>query len=271
MARPKLQGGTAAISGASRRGAVACAPSAQLFRRCRRNEDRAARDALVRRFLPLAHRVARRYVRSSEPQEDLVQVASLALVKAVDRFDPAHGSSFHAFAVPTIAGELKRYFRDSAWAVHVPRSGQERALAVERATEKLTSSLGRPPTIAQLAAHLQLTDEEVLDGLHAGHSYDALSLDAPVGAVEDDGDLTVAGTLGAEDERYELIEADATLVNSMSCLPELERRVLHLRFVEELTQSAIAERIGVSQMQVSRLLRRSIRRLREHAGIAEAA
>jgi RNA polymerase sigma-B factor len=241
-----------------------------LFRRCRRGEDRLARETLVSRFLPLAHRVARRYVRSSESQEDLEQVASLALVKAVDRFDPARGASFPAFAVPTIAGELKRYFRDSAWAVHVPRPTQERALAIERATDALTGRLGQAPTIEQLAGHLGITDEEVLDGLQAGHSYDAVSLDAPVGA-DDESDLTVAGTLGVEDERYELIEADEALAGTAECLPELELRVLRLRFGGELTQSEIAARVGVSQMQVSRLLRRALARVRERAGITDAA
>jgi RNA polymerase sigma-B factor len=200
-----------------------------------------------------------------------MQVASLALVKAVDRFDPSHGSSFHAFAVPTISGELKRYFRDSAWAVHVPRGAQERALAVENATEELTLALGRPPTVSQLGEHLELSDDDVLDALCAARSYEALSLDAPTGAGDDDADLTVGGALGAEDERYELIEADATIVPTVGALPERERRVLHLRFVEELTQSEIATRIGVSQMHVSRLLRRAITRVRDEAGIAEAA
>jgi RNA polymerase sigma-B factor len=245
-----------------------CVSSAALFRRLRRSDDRAARDALVRRFLPLAHRIAWRYARTSEPQEDLLQVASLALVKAVDRFDPGRGASFQAFAVPTISGELKRYFRDSAWSVHVPRRAQEHALAIERTTERLTNDLGRPPTVEEIASHLELSVEEVLDGLHAGRSYEALSLDAQIG-VDDEGDLTVAGTLGEEDQRYELVEAQATLAGSAECLPELERRVVRLRFGGELTQSQIAARVGVSQMQVSRLLRRALERMRSRAGIAE--
>jgi RNA polymerase sigma-B factor len=264
MARAALHGGPIQRTTES-------AASAQLFRRCRRSGDRAAREALVRRFMPLAHRAARRYVRSSEPQEDLMQVASLALVKAVDRFDPSHGSSFRAYALPTISGELKRYFRDSSWAVHVPRAAQERALAVESATEELTTALGRPPTVAELGENLGLSDDEVLDGLSAARSYETISLDAPTGPEEEDADLTVGGTLGEEDERYELIEADATIAPNVGTLPERERLVLHLRFVEELTQSEIAERIGVSQMHVSRMLRRAIARLRERSGAAEAA
>jgi RNA polymerase sigma-B factor len=224
----------------------------------------------VRRFLPLAHWIARRYSHASEPQEDLMQVASLALVKAVDRFDPTRGASFQAFAVPTISGELKRYFRDSAWAVHVPRPAQELALAIERATETLTHSHGHAPTVEELGEHLEVSEEEVLDGLQAGRSYEAVSLDAPMG-VDEEGDLTVAGTLGEEDERYELVEADATLEGTAECLPELELRVLRLRFGSEMTQSEIGARVGVSQMQVSRLLRRALERLRERAGVGEAA
>jgi RNA polymerase sigma-B factor len=247
-----------------------CASSAFLFRRLRRGGDRLTREILVRRFLPLAHRIARRYAHTSELPEDLMQVASLALVKAVDRFDPARGSSFQAFAVPTISGELKRHFRDTAWAVHVPRRAQERALAIERATDTLTNRLGHAPTVTQLAAQLAVTEDDVLDGLQARRSYEAMSLDAPIRA-DDEGDLTVAGTLGVEDERYELIEAGATLAGSADCLPELERRVMRMRFGGELTQSQIAARIGVSQMQVSRLLRRALQRIRERAGVAEAA
>jgi RNA polymerase sigma-B factor len=278
VARPKLQGETVGSgrrtqahhgSSVSRRQKAACTPSALLFRRLHRGGDRVARETLVRRFLPLAHRVARRYVRSSEPQEDLVQVACVALVGAIDRFDPDRGTSFHAFAVPTISGELKRYFRDTAWAVHVPRGAQERALATERAVETLTNKLGHPPTVPQIASHLSLSDEDVLDGLYAGRSYNALSLDTPVGVAEDERDLTVTGTLGADDERYELIEADATLATTGDCLSDLERRILRLRFVEELTQADIGARVGVSQMQVSRLLSGAIAKLRERAGVAD--
>jgi RNA polymerase sigma-B factor len=247
---------------------TACTSSATLFRRLRRSGDGAAREALVRRFLPLARRIARRYSHVTEPQEDLVQVASLALVKAIDRFDPGRGASFQAFAVPTISGELKRYFRDAAWSVHVPRRAQERALAIDRAAETLTNGLGRPATVEELSGHLGCSVEDVLDGLNAGRSYEAVSLEAHVG-MDEDGDLTVAGTLGEEDERYELIEAQASLAGSAECLPDLERRVVRLRFGGELTQSEIAARVGVSQMQVSRLLRRALERMRTRAGIAE--
>jgi RNA polymerase sigma-B factor len=241
-----------------------------LFRRYRRAGDASAREALVRRYLPLARKLARRYARSSEPYEDLAQVASLALVKAIERFDPERGSDFRSFAIPTILGELKRYFRDSAWAVHVPRSTQERALLVEDANEKLTSARGRPPSVSEIATHLELSGEEVLDGLKAAQAYDTLSLDeSPHGPDETDA-VTLGETLGAEDERYELIEADVATAEAFRSLSDRPRRILYLRFVKELTQTQIAAEIGVSQMQVSRLLRSSLSNLREQVeGLAE--
>jgi RNA polymerase sigma-B factor len=241
--------------------------SVMLFRRYQRAGDRAAREALVSRFLPLAHSLARRYAQSREPQEDLMQVASLALLKAIDRFDPARGTSFVTFATPTILGELKRYFRDLSWPIHVARDAQERAQAIDRAATSLSNELGRAPTVEEISTHLRLSSEEVLDGLQAMQAYTLLSLDAPRGSDPDeDNDLTIQDVLGAEDDRFELIEEDATVGPALRMLPERERRILHLRFVEDLTQSEIAAQVGVSQMQVSRLLRRSIAQLRAHTG-----
>lgn len=237
-----------------------------LFRRYRGHRDQAAREELVRRYLPLARSLARRYSRSSEPYEDLVQVASLALLKAIERFDPERGIDFRAFAIPTILGELKRYFRDAAWAVHVPRSVQERALVVEEANERLTNQLGRPPSVREIAADLDLTNEDVLDGLKAAQAYDTLSLDESPGSPSLDGDETTLGdTLGADDERYELIESDVAVAEAVQTLPERDRRILYLRFVKEMTQSEIAAQMGVSQMQISRLLQRSLSQLAEIA------
>lgn len=237
-----------------------------LFRAYRRSGDRLVRETLVHRYLPLARSLARRYARSSEPYEDLVQVASLALVKAVERFDPERGTEFRAFAIPTILGELKRYFRDAAWAVHVPRSVQERALVIEEVAERLTTRHGRAPTVKEIAADLNLGHEEVLDGLMAAEAYDTLSLDesrgSRGGSMGDGDETTVGEMLGAEDERYELIEADAAVADAVKCLPERERHILHLRFVKEMTQGEIAARMGVSQMQISRLLRRALTQLR---------
>lgn len=239
-----------------------------LFRRCQREGDCAAREALVRQFLPLARKLARRYAQSSEPYEDLVQVASLGLVKAIDQFEPDRGVDFPGFAIPTILGELRRYFRDGTWSVHVSRGAKERALAVRDATERLTDLHGRAPTVQQLAEYLELSIEDVVDGLFARKGYVAESLDAPAATAED-GARTVGDTLGAEDESYELIEARMVLADALRSLPERERRILHMRFVEEMTQSEIGAQIGTSQMQISRLQQRSIERLRELSGARE--
>src|SRR5437588_2780013 len=174
-----------------------------LFRRYRKTSEQDARDALVRRFLPFAHRLARRFARSSEPEEDLRQVASIALIKAVERFDPDRGTSFAAFAVPTIVGELKRHFRDTTWSLHVPRRAQEQGLAIEQAMETLTNRHGRTPTVSEVADHLHTSTEEVLDGLLAANAYQTLSLDAPHKLHDDDErEDTLGETLGAEDDRY---------------------------------------------------------------------
>jgi RNA polymerase sigma-B factor len=242
-----------------------------LFRRYRAQSDQAAREELVRGYLPLARGLARRYAHSSEPYEDLVQVASLALVKAIDRFDPDRGIDFRAFAIPTILGELKRYFRDSAWAVHVPRSVQERALRVEDANRHLTNRHGRPPTVNEIAAHLELSSEEVLDGLKAAHAYDTLSLEEPAGPPSPDREESTLGEmLGCEDERYELIDSDVAVAGAVRILPVRERHILYLRFVKEMTQHEIAERMDISQMQVSRLLQRSLAKLSDLAAGAQS-
>ncbi len=232
-----------------------------LFRRWQDDRDQHAREALVRRFTPLARGLARRYDRSSEPFDDLLQVAMLGLVKAIDRFDPARGNAFASFAVPTILGEMRRYFRDSGWGVHVPRSLQERTLKVADAQDQLTRVHGRAPTVSELATFLELSVEEVNEALQTARVYDVMSLDAP--RSSDDGDThTYGDSIGELDGRYELIELDAAISSALGEIPLRERRILHMRFVEELTQTQIAERIGISQMQVSRLLRRSLDRLR---------
>jgi RNA polymerase sigma-B factor len=232
----------------------------ELFERWQRDRDSAAREALVRQFMPLARGLARRYGRSSEPFEDLVQVASLGLLKALDRYDPERGA-FPSFAVPTILGEMRRYFRDSGWAIHVPRGAQERALKVRDAQERLANEHGHAPTVNQLAEYLELDVEEVIDALQAVQAYDTLSLDAP--RPRADGEVVTYGeTLGQDDERYELVELDATLTSVLGHIPARERAILRMRFVDDLTQTEIAQRVGISQMQVSRLLRRSLEQLR---------
>jgi RNA polymerase sigma-B factor len=233
----------------------------QLFMRWQRHDDQAAREALVRRFMPLTRSLARRYDRSSEPFEDLLQVASVGLLKALDRFDPERGHSFPSFAVPTILGEMRRYFRDCGWSIHVPRGDQERALKVREAQETLMGEHGRAATANQLAEYLELDLEQVIDALQAGQAYETLSLDAPRPGAEDDA-TTYGDAMGREDERYELVELDATIVAALEHVPARERAMLHMRFVEDLTQTEIATRVGISQMQVSRLLRRSLDQLR---------
>jgi RNA polymerase sigma-B factor len=232
-----------------------------LFQRWQEHGDPDARDELVERFMPLARSLARRYGRSSEPFEDLLQVASLGLLKALDRFDPERGHAFPSFAVPTILGEMRRYFRDSGWAVHMPRGLQEQALRVRDAQERLTNEHGHAPTVGQLAEYLELDTEDILDTLQALQAYETLSLDAPPPSVEGEA-MTYGDALGRTDERYELIELDATVTAALAHLPARERLILHLRFVEDLTQTEIAAQVGVSQMQVSRLLRDSLDRLR---------
>jgi RNA polymerase sigma-B factor len=216
--------------------------------------------------MPLARQLARRYSRSPEPYEDLVQVASLALVKAIDRFDPGRGTDFPAFAIPTILGELKRYFRDSTWAVHVPRSAQERARAIDTACTLLADRRGRAPAVDEIAAHLGLTDEEVIDGLCAAEAYSAQSLDAPLPSIEEDSDLTLGDSLGAEDGRFELIDDADAVADAMRGLAPEEGLILRLRFLRDMTQSEIAAKLGISQMTVSRHLRRSLAQVREGTG-----
>jgi RNA polymerase sigma-B factor len=227
--------------------------------------DAAAREELVLRFLPLARRLARRYQRSSEPFDDLLQVATLGLVKAVDRFDPDRGVAFTSFAVPTILGELKRHFRNTGWAVHVPRGLHEQALRVDSAHRELESRLGRAPRVQEVADTVGISLEEVLSAMEASAAYEAVSIDAPVRG-EDGEHVGLAGTLGNEDPGLELAEHRVTVAATVRLLPRRDREVLELRFGQDLTQSEIAARIGVSQMQVSRIIRRALERLRALAG-----
>ena len=229
-----------------------------LLRRYQTGHDLAARDELVRKYLPLIRALARRYSYTSEPLDDLCQVGAVGLCKAIDRYRPDGGASFKAYAVPTIVGELRRHFRDTGWAIHIPRSLQERARKLGIALNELSGRLGRSPTIAELAEYTELSREAVIDGLEVRMAYDTSSLDAP-NQVDDDASLTAR--LGADDDALEMVEYHAVLERTMRALPERERLLLHLRFNEDLSQSEIARRVGVSQMHVSRLLRRAVERL----------
>jgi RNA polymerase sigma-B factor len=230
--------------------------------------DKSAREQLVARLLPLARRMARRYRRSDEPLDDLVQVATLGLIKAIDRFDPARETAFSSYAVPTMLGELKRYFRDNGWAVHVPRGMQERVMRVDNSMKELSRKLGRSPSAAEVAEAIGASTEQVLEAMEAASAYDAISLESYRFGDDGDGE-TYAESIGVEDDRFELVEYGATIAPTLQALPARDRIVLHLRFVEDLTQAEIAERVGVSQMHVSRLIRRALDRLRtvaEHSG-----
>jgi RNA polymerase sigma-B factor len=233
-----------------------------LFVRWQQDGDQRAREELVERFLPLARNLARRYAGAREPFDDLLQVASLGLVKAIDRFDVDRGTAFSSFAVPTILGELKRYFRDLGWSVHVPRGAQEQALKVQEAQERLTSRTGRPPTVHELAQYLELEVEDVLDALETAAAHHSASLDAPR-EDRDDESGSLADVFGQEDGRYELVEQTTTISEAARKLTPRERRVIALRFAGDMTQTEIAQDIGVSQMQVSRILRRALGHLRE--------
>jgi RNA polymerase sigma-B factor len=214
--------------------------------------------------------LARRYEHAREPLDDLVQVASLALLKAIDRFDARRGDAFSSYAVPTILGELKRYFRNSGWAVHVPRGLQERVLEVNASVEHLSRELGRSPSLQQVASAVHLSTEQVLEAVEAGGAYNAISLDTPRrdgGSDEEPG--TIAERLGSTDDRFDVVEDTITVGRGLRALPERERTILFMRFAEGLTQSEIAERIGISQMHVSRLIRRAVDRVRLVAGSAE--
>jgi RNA polymerase sigma-B factor len=225
--------------------------------------DQAARAALVDRFLPLARQLARRYVRGGEQIDDLNQVASLGLLKAIDRFDPARDTAFSSFAVPTILGELKRHFRDRGWSVRVPRDLQELAVKLEPASEALLRELGRAPTLAEMARRLDTSVELVLEAREAAAAYRAVSLDRP---RDDDDDADPLGhAVGIEDPGFAVAEDAATVERLMRVLSEREREVLRLRFAEDLTQAEIGGLVGVSQMHVSRIIRQAVARLREAA------
>jgi RNA polymerase sigma-B factor len=230
-----------------------------LLLRYHRDEDLAARERLVERLLPLAHSLARRYAHRGEPLEDLEQVAGLGLLKALDRYDPDHGSSFVSFAAPTILGELKRHFRDKGWALRVPRELQELALSVDRAHEQLLQTLGRPPRPSEVADALGVTTERVLEGIEAHHGYETASLDRPLS--HEPAPVTLGESLGVKDDGYDLVEYRGALRRAWQGLSAVEQQIIHFRFSQDLTQREIGQRLGCSQMHVSRLLHRALRRL----------
>ena len=232
----------------------------RLLERYHLHHEDAARDELVRRYLPATRLLARRYARAHEAVEDLAQAATVGLIRAIDRFDLDLGTSFSTYAFPTMSGELKRYLRNTRWGVHMPRGMQERTLEVRRVTELLSGRLDRAPRPVEFANALDLTVEEVLDALEAEGARDPVSLQTPR-HDEEDAD-TLGGAIGHLDDGFDRIDERSAIAAALKTLPPRERRIVELRFGHELTQSEIAREIGVSQMQVSRLLRRAIGRMR---------
>ena len=231
-----------------------------LFERWQQHGDEHARDLLVQRFMPIAKKLAHRYRGAHEPADDLIQVASIGLLKAIDRYDTTRGTGFQSFAVPTILGELKRYFRDCGWAVHMPRGLQDLAIRAERAQRQLAAETGRVPTYNELAEYLELSIEDVLAALEASAAHHSVSFDAP--REDGDGDVgTLGDSIGEVDHRFELVDLGACVEQAASKLPERDRQVLALSFLADQTQTEIAAQIGVSQMQVSRILRKSLDKL----------
>lgn len=221
---------------------------------------RALRARAIEAWLPLVQHLARRFGGRGEQYDDLVQIGTIGLIKAVDRFDPQRGVDFAGYAIPTVTGEIKRYFRDRTWDVRVPRRLQERRLRITEANNHLTQRLNRSPTVADIAAHLNLTEEEVLEGLEGARAYNAVSLSTPVS--DNDNAAVLGDLLGGDDRDLEQVELRVALGPALASLDERERTIIMLRFHGNLTQSQIAERIGVSQMHVSRLLTRALTRLR---------
>ncbi|MFF7209977.1 RNA polymerase sigma factor SigF [Streptomyces sp. NPDC008238] len=224
------------------------------------------RNRLVRMHLPLVEHLARRFRNRGEPLDDLTQVATIGLIKSVDRFDVERGVEFSTYATPTVVGEIKRHFRDKGWAVRVPRRLQELRLALTTATGELSQQHGRAPTVHELAEHLKITEEEVLEGLESANAYSTLSLDVP---DTDDESPAVADTLGAEDDALEGVEYRESLKPLLEQLPPREKKILLLRFFGNMTQSQIAQEVGISQMHVSRLLARTLAQLRDKLLVEE--
>jgi RNA polymerase sigma-B factor len=242
-----------------------------LLRRYHEQGDLAAREQLIEQYMSLVRSLARRYSYRGEQLEDLVQIGAIGLIKAIDRFDVNRGVELTTYATPNIIGEIKRHFRDRGWSVRVPRGLQELNIQLSRLIEQLTVQNGRSPTIPELAKAASVTDEEVLEALESGRAYTSLSLSAGSGGGDDDGELDPLESLGTEEHQYEVSEDRAVLAPGFRVLDERERKILHLRFFEGLTQSQIAQQVGISQMHVSRLIRRSLEKIRDEIAAEQSA
>jgi len=239
----------------------------ELLRRYHHQGDVEARQRLIEQYLPLVRSLARRYSYRGEQLEDLVQVGCIGLIKAIDRFDVDRGVELTTYATPNIIGEIKRHFRDKGWAVRVPRGLQELNVRLSKLMEELTIQLERSPTIAELAKAADVEEEEVLEALETGQAYATLSLSAPSGGGDDGDDLDPLESLGEIEKEYEVSEDRAVLAPGWKVLDDRERRILELRFFEGLTQSQIAQQVGISQMHVSRLIRRSLEKIRDEIAV----
>ena len=242
------------------------ARSADLFSQLRADganeaERSRCRDELVRLHLPLVEHFARRFLNRGEPFDDLLQVGTIGLIKAIDRFDTGRGVEFSTYATPTIVGEIKRHFRDRGWAIRVPRRLQELRLSITTATADLTQQHGRSPTVSELAHRIGVSDEEIIEGLESSNAYATLSLDAPDSG--DDSALSMIDVIGGDDEALEHVENRETIKPLLEALDPREKHILTLRFFRGMTQTQIAEEVGISQMHVSRLLARSLAKLRQ--------
>ena len=245
------------------RGQLKELPEREVLRRIHEEGDQAAREELITRYLPLVRSLARRFASRGQAVEDLIQVGSIGLIKAIDRFDIHRGVELSTYATPTILGEIKRYFRDKGWAVKVPRALQDLNIRLNKVIEQLTVELNRSPTISELAKATDTTEEEVLEALESGRAYSSLSIYSGGNSDEEDS-LELLDYLGKEEGEYELVEQRRFLAPAMGRLDERERLILHLRFFEGMTQTQIAARVGISQMHVSRLIRKSIDQLRHY-------
>jgi RNA polymerase sigma-B factor len=234
----------------------------ELLRRYHEDGDLEAREQLIEQYMSLVRSLARRYSYRGEQLEDLVQIGAIGLIKAVDRFDLDRGVELTTYATPNIIGEIKRHFRDRGWSVRVPRGLQELNIQLSRLLEELTVQLGRSPTIGELAKAANVTEEEVLEALESGRAYSSLSLSAG-GGQDDEGELDPLESLGTVEHAYEVSEDRAVLAPGFRALDDRERKILHLRFFEGQTQSQIAQQVGISQMHVSRLIRRSLEKIRD--------
>jgi RNA polymerase sigma-B factor len=233
-----------------------------LLRRYHEGGDLQAREQLIEQYMSLVRSLARRYSYRGEQLEDLVQIGAIGLIKAIDRFDLDRGVELTTYATPNIIGEIKRHFRDKGWSVRVPRGLQELNVQLSRLVEQLTVQLGRSPTISELAKAADVEEEEVLEALESGRAYSSLSLSSGGGATDDGEELDPLESIGTEEHQYDVSEDRAVLAPGFRVLDERERKILHLRFFEGLTQSQIAQQVGISQMHVSRLIRRSLEKIR---------